>query len=72
MYFAVCVSGSSQHLIGMRNAGTIVAINRDPEAAIFEVADYAIMGDLYELVPRLTAALRKQRTRDQMEGSVRA
>ena len=70
VYFAVGVSGSSQHLIGMRNAGTIVAINRDPEAMIFEVADYAIVGDLYDLVPRLTSVLRKQRTRDQMEGSV--
>lgn len=70
VYFAVGVSGSSQHLIGMRNAGTIIAINRDPEATIFEVADYAIVGDLYDLVPRLTAGLRRQRTRDQMEGSV--
>ncbi len=70
VYFAVGVSGSSQHLIGMRTAGTIVAINRDPEAAIFEVADYAIVGDLYDLVPRLTRAIRKEQTPGQMEDAL--
>lgn len=52
LYFAIGVSGSSQHLIGMRAAGTIVAINRDPEAPMFEIADYSVVGDLYDLVPR--------------------
>ena len=61
LYLAVGVSGSSQHLIGMRTADTIVAINNDPTAPILEVSDYTILGDLYEIVPRLTAALRRIR-----------
>ena len=64
VYFAVGVSGSSQHLIGMRTSEKIVAINSDPAADIFEVADYAIVGDLYEIVPRLTAAIRESRERE--------
>ncbi len=70
VYFAVGVSGSSQHLIGMRTAGTIVAINRDPEAAIFEIADYAIVGDLYDLVPRLTEAIGKEQAPGEMEDAL--
>jgi electron transfer flavoprotein alpha subunit len=65
LYLAVGVSGSSQHLIGMRAADTIVAINSDPAAPIFEISDYAIVGDLYEVVPRLTAAVRRMREADQ-------
>lgn len=61
LYLAVGVSGSSQHLIGMRTADTIVAINNDPTAPILEVSDYTILGDLYEIVPRLTAALHRMR-----------
>ncbi|TFH33998.1 MAG: electron transfer flavoprotein subunit alpha/FixB family protein, partial [Dehalococcoidia bacterium] len=64
LYLAIGVSGSSQHLIGMRAADTIVAINSDPTAPIFEVADFGMVGNLYDLVPRLTAAVRKSREAD--------
>ena len=59
LYLAVGISGAIQHIVGMKGARSIIAINKDHEAPIFEIADVAVVGNLFDVVPQLTEEVKK-------------
>ena len=59
LYLALGISGAIQHVVGMKGSKFILAINKDPESPLFEISDYAIIGDVLEIVPKLNQALRE-------------